>query len=65
MEARDEAQRLEREERKYREQLRDEIERLKSSVVNKDSQCQSLEEMLKLERERRSAETDELRNLLI
>jgi hypothetical protein len=65
LEARDEAQRLEREERKYREQLRDEIERLKSSVVNKDSQCQSLEEMLKLERERRSAETDELRNLLI
>jgi len=36
--ARDKAQKNEREERREREAMRDEIERLKTSIVNKDSQ---------------------------
>lgn len=42
----------------------DEIQRLKTAIGNKDSQNQSLEEMLKLERERREGENGEIRSLL-
>jgi hypothetical protein len=42
----------------------DEISRLKTTIVNKDSHNQSLEEMLKQERQRREGENGEIRNLL-
>lgn len=44
--------------------MRDEIERVKMSLVNKDSQVQALEEMLRKEKERREAENGEIRNML-
>ena len=44
--------------------LKDENHRLKSTVVNKDSQNQQLEKFLELEKQRREAETGELRRML-
>lgn len=45
--------------------LQEENERVKLSLVNKDSKNASLEEMIRLERERREGESGELRNLLM
>ena len=45
------------------EELNEEITRLKTTIVNKDSQNQSMEDMLKAERERREGENGEIRNL--
>lgn len=42
----------------------DEIYRLKNTVVNKDSQNQQLEKFYEKEKERREAETGELRRML-
>ena len=44
--------------------LTDEIHRLKNTVVNKDSQNQQLEKFYEKEKERREAETSELRRML-
>ena len=44
--------------------LKDENHRLKSAVVNKDSENGSLEQFLEKEKERRVAETSELRRML-
>lgn len=44
--------------------LRDENHRLKNTVVNKDSQNQQLEKFYEKEKERREAETGELRRML-
>ena len=62
--ARDMAQEAEREERREREFLAKEIQRYKDQIVNKDAQQKQVEDLLQLERQRRSAETEELRNLL-
>ena len=44
--------------------LKDENHRLKNTVVNKDSQNQQLEKFYEKEKERREAETGELRRML-
>lgn len=44
--------------------LKDENHRLKSAVVNKDSENVSLQQFLEKEKERRVAETGELRRML-
>ena len=46
------------------EQLLDEISRLRINIGNMTAQNQSLEEMLKQERQRREGENGEIRNLL-
>ena len=46
------------------ETLKDENHRLKNTVVNKDSQNQQLEKFYEKEKERREAETGELRRML-
>lgn len=43
--------------------LREECHRLKNAIVNKDSQNESLQKLLEKEKERREAETTELRRL--
>ena len=44
--------------------LKDENHRLKNTVVNKDSQNQQLEKFYEKEKERREAETGELRRMV-
>lgn len=44
--------------------LKDENHRLKNTVVNKDSQNQQLEKFFEMEKQRREAETGELRRML-
>ena len=44
--------------------LKDECHRLRSTIVNKDSQNESLQKLLDKEKERREAESGELRRLL-
>lgn len=46
-----------------RERIQDEFDRLKTSIINKDSHIKQLEDLLELERQRRNTETKELRNL--
>ena len=47
------------------EQYRQEVERLKVTVVNKEGQIQGLEELLQQEKLRREGENGEIRKLLI
>lgn len=44
--------------------MKDENNRLRSTVVNKDSQNQALQQFLDKERERRETETNELRRIV-
>lgn len=44
--------------------LKDECHRLRNTIVNKDSQNESLQKLLDKEKERRKAEAGELRRLL-
>jgi hypothetical protein len=45
-------------------ELKDENHRLRNTIVNKDSQNQSLQQFLDKEKERREAEVGELRRLV-
>ena len=63
--ARQAAERDERDTRGERDQLQNEIQRLKTTIVNKEAQVASLEDYLKLEKERRAAETEKLSSLLL
>lgn len=45
------------------EKLKDENHRLRNTIVNKDSQNQSLQQFVDREKERREAETSELRRM--